>query len=82
MAEVPVRDEWVAQDRYLAALKGQTIKLPISGTLSRPQVDQRALGELSKQAIREVGTNLLQDQLQRGLERLLPTRPAQPRPQP
>ncbi|MGE0761017.1 MAG: hypothetical protein AB7O38_28655, partial [Pirellulaceae bacterium] len=81
VAEVPVRDEWVAQDRLLSSLKGQSIRLPIQGTLSRPMIDRTALTELSRKAIRDVGTNFLQDQLNRGLERLLPTRPVgQPQP--
>jgi hypothetical protein len=89
IAEIPIRDEWVAQDRYLSTLRGQTVKLPIYGSLSRRQVDTRAMAaaaaELSRQSIRDAGTNFLQEQLNRGLERLLPTRPpAQPQapPQP
>jgi hypothetical protein len=80
VAEVPIRDEWISQDRYLASLGGQSIKIPITGSLTRPQFDQRALTELTRQTIRDAGTNFLQEQLNRGLERLLPKGP-QPQPQ-
>lgn len=86
VAEVPIRDEWVANDRYLASLRGQVVKLPINGSLGRPQVDRRALAELGRQSIREAGTNFLQDQLNRGLERgldrLFPTKPSPQSPAP
>ncbi len=70
VAEVPVLDAWVAKDRYLASLKGQTIRLPISGTLSRPQVDRTALRELTRQTVIGAGSNLLQDEVSRGLNKL------------
>lgn len=81
VADIPVRDEWVAKDRYLASLKGQTIRLPINGTLSRPQVDRTAIRELTKQTVINAGTNLLQQEVGRGLNRLFqPKAPATPPP--
>ena len=41
-AEVPILDRWVAQQPYLAGLRGQTLKIPMRGTLQRPVLDQRA----------------------------------------
>jgi hypothetical protein len=71
LAEVPIRDQWVADDRYLSALRGQTIQLPVQGTLGRPQVDGQALAQLTRQAVGGAATRLLEQELNRGLERLL-----------
>lgn len=85
VADIPVRDEWVSKDRYLASLKGKSIRLPINGSLTRPQLDRTALRQLTSQTVIDAGSNLLQDQLNRGLERglnkLLPQRPMSPTPQ-
>ena len=86
VADIPVRDEWVSKDRYLASLKGKSIRLPINGSLTRPQVDRTALRQLTSQTVIDAGSNLLQDQLNRGLERglnkLLPQRPTPQQPPP
>lgn len=87
VADLPIRDEWISKDRYLATLKGKSLRLPINGSLTRPQVDRTALRQLTSQTAIEAGSNLLQEQLNRGLERglnkLLPQRvpPQQPPPQ-
>ena len=70
VAEIPVRDEWVANDRYLSALRGQVLRLPIRGTLKEPQVDARALTQLTQQTISGAATRLLEQELNRGLQRL------------
>lgn len=38
MCEVPLRDEWL-KDPKLTGLKGQTLRLPVKGTISQPKVD-------------------------------------------
>lgn len=42
VAEIPIRDEWVSRNRYLASLQGQRLQIPITGSLSKPHVDRRA----------------------------------------
>ena len=34
VAEVPIRDEWVSENRYFAALRGQSLRVPIRGTIT------------------------------------------------
>ena len=70
IAEVPIRDDWVANDRYLSSLRGQVLQLPVQGTLERPRVDGGALAQLSRQAVTGAAGQLLQQELNRGLERL------------
>lgn len=71
VAEVPVKDEWVANQRYLSALRGQSLQVPIGGSVSKPKLDSRALTDISKQAITGAASKLLEDELSRGLDRLL-----------
>jgi hypothetical protein len=70
VAEVPIRDEWIARQPLLAELKGQSIKINIQGTLSNPKIDRRQLQDLGKRVISGATNRLLQDQLNRGLNKL------------
>ncbi len=47
MAEIPIHDSWIGDNRYLAGLKGQSISIPVGGTVSRPQLDRSALKKLT-----------------------------------
>jgi translocation and assembly module TamB len=71
VAEVPIADEWVTGKQYLSALKGQTLKIPIEGTLSRPKLDRSGLRDLSKRLLRDTANRFLQDQLNDGLKKIL-----------
>jgi hypothetical protein len=74
VAEVPVRDEWVARSRYLASLRGQSLQIPIHGTLTSPKLDQNAIQQITQQAAIGAANGLIQDELNkqigRGLEKL------------
>lgn len=71
MAEVPIQDEWVEKDRYLAALKGQVLQIPVRGTISQPQLDSRALGNITSRIGTSAVRGRLQDEFQKQLGRLL-----------
>lgn len=70
MASVPVQDSWLANRPQLAALRGLRIDLPVRGTLTRPQVDSQALAGLSRRLAEQAAGQVLDQQLQRGLDRL------------
>jgi len=70
MAEVPIRDEWVTDKKYLSSLRGTTIQIPLQGTLSKPRLDNRMLRELSTRMIGGAARGVLQDEVNRGLQRL------------
>ncbi|MFO0868864.1 MAG: hypothetical protein U0935_07910 [Pirellulales bacterium] len=77
MAEIPIRDEWVARNRYLASLQGQKLQIPVTGTLARPQVDRRVLQNLTTQAVTNSANRLIEQELNRGIDRFLrPRTPA------
>jgi hypothetical protein len=69
VAEIPIRDKWVARDKFLRGLAGQTLKIPIRGTLSKPQLDQRAIAWLGQQMIGSAASGLLEDVIDRGLQK-------------
>jgi hypothetical protein len=71
VALVPMRDEWVQSDKYLAGLKGQTLRIPITGTLKRPHVDSQALGALTRQMGGSAAGQLLREGLGNQLDRIL-----------
>jgi hypothetical protein len=74
VAEVPIQDDWVAQRRWLAGLRGQKLQIPISGSLQRPYLDRRVLQNLSRDTLRGAAEGMIQQELQRQLEKLLPAR--------
>ncbi len=70
IAEVPVQDAWLKNDRYLSALKGQVVQIPITGTLTRPKVDRNVFEALARQIGTAAGTQLLEGEVQNQLQRL------------
>ncbi|MFO0903334.1 MAG: hypothetical protein U0939_10060 [Pirellulales bacterium] len=87
MAQIPIRDEWVAKNRYLTSLQGQSLQFPITGTLSQPRVDRRVLQNLAAQTITNSANKVLEQELNKGLDRFLrprtpqtPQQPAAPQP--
>jgi len=71
VVELPVPPAWL-QGRLLGtALKDQTIKLPISGFLRRPQIDRTAFDQAARQFLQNAAQNVFQDQMNKQLERLL-----------
>ena len=71
VATVPIQDEWVVGDRYLSALRGQTLQVPVRGTLSNPKLDVRVLDQLAQQFLGGAAKRLIEQELGRGLQRLL-----------
>jgi len=52
VAKIPIAEEWLEGNRYLAGLRGQSISIPVSGTVDRPVIDQRAVKQLSADLVR------------------------------
>jgi hypothetical protein len=66
VASMSFSDDILARIRLLAPLKGQTLEIPIGGTLRKPRLDPRALGRLGEQ----LGQNALDKLLNGGLRGL------------
>ena len=69
-AEIPIQQTWVQKQRWLGGLQGQTLRIPIRGTLSQPRLDTRSLRQLTRQNVRGAAEGLLQQELDRQLKRL------------
>jgi translocation and assembly module TamB len=72
MAEMPIPPKWLGSNELVSsALRNQRIRVPIAGTLSRPQIDRKTLDRLSQQFLDNAARNVLQDGLNRGMQQLL-----------
>lgn len=69
-AEIPVQPAWLSQNRLMAGLKGQTLKIPIGGTLSQPQLDTRAVFTAIRQAAQNTTNRVINDEIQDQFKRL------------
>ena len=75
-AQIPLDAKWLGRD--LRSLSGQTMTLPIDGTLSRPRLDsagiQKVVADLGTRAVQNVAQeaagNFLQEQFGRGQQQL------------
>ena len=79
--EVPIPDKWIEGKPLLVGLRGQRISIPIRGQINKPQLDSSAISQLAKQFVNQAAQGLLQDGLNKGLERLFgKPKPATPAP--
>lgn len=74
VAKIPVLDQWVGNNRWTQGLKGQTLQIPISGTVSSPRVDNRGLQQMSQQLVKQAAgaaiNNEVQGLIDKGNQRL------------
>ncbi|MGD0519332.1 MAG: hypothetical protein ABSA26_17480, partial [Thermoguttaceae bacterium] len=70
MTEMPVPPKWLENNPLAASLKNQTIRIPIAGTLQKPQLDQAAMEQLSRQFIKNAAKNMLEEGLNKGFDQL------------
>ena len=64
VALVPIADKWLGTQPWLAGLRGQTLQIPIAGTVSSPKIDQSALVQISQQLLQQAAGSAIQDQIQ------------------
>lgn len=53
IAEIPIADDWIDGNQHLAALRGQKISIPVTGTASSPRLDLSAINQISSQLIQK-----------------------------
>ena len=63
VAEMPVPPKWLGSSKLARAVAGQTIRLPVGGTLSRPRIDEKALRAASARFARDATEKVLQQEL-------------------
>lgn len=72
VAEMPIPPKWIGNNRLGTALAQRTIQLPIRGTLEQPRLDERALEAALAQFTRDAAAELLKQELDNRLKKLLP----------
>lgn len=70
LVALPIPEAWTQRGPVLASLRGQTLQFPLRGNVTRPQLDASLLGQLGRQTIENAAQNLLQQGINRGLEKL------------
>jgi translocation and assembly module TamB len=63
VAELPVPPKWLGSSKLARAVAGQTIRLPIGGTLSKPKLDRQALRAASAQFARQATENVIRQEI-------------------
>jgi hypothetical protein len=72
---MPIPPRWLPAGKISAALAKQKIQLPIRGTLEHPRIDETALRAALTRVLRESAGNLLQQELENRLKKLMPKGP-------
>ena len=69
VADIPIQEKWL--DGVVAqVMRGQTLQVPIRGTLQQPDVDKRVFEQLARQLLSAPAQQVIQDQIFRGLNKL------------
>lgn len=63
-ARIPIQDDWLGDNRWLAGLRGQFLQIPISGTITEPRLDTRAVQQLSQQLVQQAAGNAINGAIQ------------------
>jgi hypothetical protein len=72
--QVPIQDAWVAKEPLLAGFKGQVLQIPVGGTLTRPQIDARAVASLSQQLLQGAAQQAVGGELNKALDKIFKSR--------
>jgi translocation and assembly module TamB len=70
-AQIPIRKEWVENDRILSRMANRKLSIPIRGFVNRPQLDSRVIADLARQIGQSATQSLIEDQLGDKLDDLL-----------
>jgi hypothetical protein len=63
VAEIPILENWIQRQPALAGLKGTAIRIPITGSLTQPRVDHRALAQFSTQLFQKAAGSQIESKL-------------------
>jgi hypothetical protein len=72
--QVPVQDSWIGKEPLLAGLKGQSLQVPVTGTLTRPQLDKNAIASLSQQLLQGAAKDAIGGEFNKALDKLFKSR--------
>ena len=67
--EVTLQEKWLGKS--LRSMAGQKVQIPLRGTFQNPKLDPQAVANLSQRLIQNAAGNVLQDEVNRQLDKLL-----------
>jgi hypothetical protein len=74
LVHVPIQDKWIEGQALLVGLKGQSLTIPISGTLRQPRMDQSAVAGLSQQLLQGAAQQAIGGELNKALDKFFKPR--------
>jgi len=74
VVHVPIQDKWIEGKAFLVGLRGQSLSIPISGTLRNPKMDQSAVAGLSQQLLQGAAQQAIGGELNKALDKFLKPR--------
>jgi translocation and assembly module TamB len=74
LVHVPIQDKWIEGQALLVGLKGQSLTIPISGTLRQPRMDQSAVANLSQQLLQGAAQEAIGGELNKALDKFFKPR--------
>jgi hypothetical protein len=63
VAEIPIQESWILKQPALAGLRGQSLQVPIGGSLSQPRLDGQALAQISRQLLQKAAAGQIESRL-------------------
>ena len=64
VALIPFQNKWLGNSRWAEALRGQQLRVPITGTVTHPRLDSSALTQLSSRLLQGAAGNVLNQEIQ------------------
>ncbi|MGD9634781.1 MAG: hypothetical protein AB7U97_15995, partial [Pirellulales bacterium] len=74
VVHVPIQDKWIEGQALLVGLRGQSLSIPISGTLRNPRMDQSAVAGLSQQLLQGAAQQAIGGEINKALDKFLKPR--------
>ena len=74
VVHVPIQDKWIEGQALLVGLKGQSLTIPISGTLRNRKMDQSAVAGLSQQLLQGAAQQAIGGELNKALDKFFKPR--------
>lgn len=68
---VPIQDDWLKGSKIVGSFAGQTVQIPIKGTIGRPAIDRSALDNAARQMVTGAASRLLNREVNNLLDGLL-----------
>jgi hypothetical protein len=62
VAVIPIHDDWLNGQKWMEGLRGQNLEIPISGTVSKPILDDGAIRQLTGQIGQRVAQQVIGEQ--------------------